>query len=82
MTESDPRVRQGSLMVLERHDPVAGVVRGYYVMTRMVVGAMVVRVIRAAVVVIVIMLLRRLPLIVFLVFHPSILEPNFYLSLS
>lgn len=50
------------------------------VVTRMVVTAVMVLVVCGSVVVV--LLLRRLPLGVFLILHPPVLEPNFHLSLG
>lgn len=79
-----PGVGRGSLVVLDREHTIGGgVVRCTrdYVMTGVMVRAMVIVVSTIVVVIIVIMLLSRLPLRVLLVLHPSVLEPDFDLPL-
>lgn len=75
--EHDPREMRWSLsVVLQR--AVGLVVAGHH----MVIPVVAVVRIGAAVVVVVLGRLRRLPLTVLLVLHPSILEPNFHLALG
>jgi len=79
----DPRVRHLSRMVLQRHHSV-GMVNWHYVVTRMVMTCMVISIRVATIIIIIIcmLLLCRLPLIIFLIFHSTILEPYFDLSLG
>lgn len=72
-----PRERRGSLMVLGWRRVVQR-----HVVWCVVVASVVVVVIRIGVVVVILSRLRRLPLRVLLILHPSILEPYFHLSLG
>lgn len=71
-----PRERRGSLMMLRWR----GVVQRYVVRC-MVMPPVVVVVVRIRIVVVILSCLRCLSLRIFLILHPSILEPYFHLSL-
>lgn len=91
MAKDDPREGHGSLMMLRGTVRVVRlrdhvVTRGWRMRgTLMVVTSgrrVVIRVVGAAIVIVVIVLLLRLSLIVLLVLHPTILEPDLHLTLG